>query len=141
MVGPSTTWICWAIASSASMCPTSYAVSSLQAEASSVALGNRVTTRPPENFSPRTPVGPSDRRISRSPIDSSGYSENAAAPVRSLTLPGRPRDLKRAVGSGVVIGGLLTVGGRRRLGYPCNLPLSVGCRHDRIVPAPGDQRG
>ena len=40
MVGPSTTSICWTSASSASMAPTSSAVSSLHAEASRVALGN-----------------------------------------------------------------------------------------------------
>ena len=65
IVGPSTTWMSWASASSASSPPTSYAVSSLQAWASSVAFGNSATTRPPLNFSPRTPVGPSDSRSSR----------------------------------------------------------------------------
>ena len=58
----------WAMASSASSWPTSYAVSVLQAADSSVALGNSVTLRPPENFSPRTPVGPSDRLIGARPI-------------------------------------------------------------------------
>ena len=88
-VGPRTTWICCAIASSASNRPTSYADSSFQAEASSVALGNNATVRPPKNFSPRTPVGPSDSRTSPSPIRSHGASVNPEAPVSSVTLSRR----------------------------------------------------
>ncbi len=95
IVGPSTTWISCAIASSASIRPTSYAVSSLQAEASSVAFGNSATTRPPLNFSPRTPVGPSERRISPRPIAGSAARVNADAPVSSRTLAGRSSVLPR----------------------------------------------
>jgi hypothetical protein len=105
IVGPSTTWICWAIASSASRRPTSYAVCSLQDDASSVALGSSATTRPPLNFRPRTPVGPSDRRSSRRPIDSSGASVKEVAPVSSRTLAGRSSLAMRAAwsDSGVVV--------------------------------------
>ena len=91
IVGPSTTWICCAIASSASMVPTSYAVSSLQAEASSVAFGNSATVRPPENVSPRTPVGPSDRATARRPIDGSAARVNTSPPVSSRTFAARSR--------------------------------------------------
>jgi hypothetical protein len=89
MVGPRTTWICCAIASSASNRPTSHAVSSLHADASSVALGNSATVRPPLNFSPRTPVGPSDSRTSDKPIGGQGARVNVDAPVSSVTLVGR----------------------------------------------------
>ena len=75
----------WAIASSASSRPTSYAVSVLQAADSKVALGNSVTVRPPENFSPRTPVGPSDRLIGASPILSLPAMVKTAEPVSSAT--------------------------------------------------------
>ena len=74
-----------AIASSASIRPTSYAVSVLQAADSKVALGNRVTARPPENRSPRTPVGPSERLIGASPILSLPAMVNTAEPVSSST--------------------------------------------------------
>ncbi|WP_222618770.1 hypothetical protein [Nakamurella sp. PAMC28650] len=92
MVGPRTTWISWAMASSARRPPTSSALSWLQAEARRVALGNSETCRPPVNFRPRTPVGPSDRAISPSPIDGSGVIVNAVWPVSRVTLrsSGRP---------------------------------------------------
>ena len=60
-----------ALASSASSAPTSCAVSSLQAEASSVAFGQQAARRPPLNLSPRTPVGPSENAIGASPMDGS----------------------------------------------------------------------
>jgi hypothetical protein len=52
MVGPSTTWICRDMASSASSVPTSYALSWFHAAASSDALGNSVTGRPPAKLQP-----------------------------------------------------------------------------------------
>src|SRR5437763_11869387 len=102
IVGPRTTWIRCAIASSASSRPTSYALSSLQAEASRVAFGNRATVRPWWNFSPRTPVGPSDRRTSARPIASHGARVNAEAPVSRFTLSRRSRAAINAAYSVIV---------------------------------------
>ena len=76
------------LASSASISPTSRAVSSLQALASRVALGKSATWSPPVNLRPRTPVGPSEKAIGASPIEASPWRVNEVAPVSSAHLGG-----------------------------------------------------
>ena len=94
----------WAMASSASSRPTSYAVSVLQAADSRVALGNRVTLRPPENFSPRTPVGPSERLIGASPILSLPAMVKTAEPVSRATFSARESWARRSSYDSVLAG-------------------------------------
>ena len=78
----------WIWASSASNRPTSRAVSVLHAADNSVALGNSVTARPPENFRPRTPVGPSERLIGVRPTPACPAMVNTEAPVSRVAFSG-----------------------------------------------------
>ena len=75
----------WDCASSASSRPTSWATSVLQEAESRVALGKRVTALPPANFSPRTPVGPSDRLTGARPMPSLPAMVKTAEPVSRVT--------------------------------------------------------
>ena len=51
-----------------------------------MALGNSATFPPPVNFSPRTPVGPSEKAIGARPIESSPHRVKAVSPVSRRTL-------------------------------------------------------
>jgi hypothetical protein len=86
------------IASSANSPPTSYAVSSLNADANNVAFGDSATGRPlaEPNVGPRTKVGPSDSTTCASRIDSIGVSVNPDAPVSSRTFVSRSRAAMRS---------------------------------------------
>src|SRR5690242_852139 len=82
-------------------------MSSLHDAASSVAFGSSATTGPPVKVSPRTPVGPSDRRSSRRPIDGSGRRVNMLAPVSRAIFCARSRALTRAACADDVMADLL----------------------------------
>ena len=89
MVGPSTTSTPLRRASTAAAAPYRRAMAGSQDEARAVAEGRFSDGSRSSHVSPRTPEGPSDTRMRRSPMRSSGQVVQKSRPVSSWTFSSR----------------------------------------------------
>src|SRR4051794_31697442 len=111
MVGPRTMSTPLRRASSADTTPYRGATARAQDDESAGADGGLSDGSRSSQTGPRTPLGPSDRTIDRSPIPGSGWVDQKSCPVRSLTFSSSVRRPRRPVSSAGVGLMLATVGG------------------------------